>query len=146
MLYFQPYLKEGQDFEDIDISVHCDVKIFDWLLRYVEFKEWTLKKMKFCNPKSYTDQLNSIVRTGFFAKHVKYKKGERRTQIEQEKLQMANIANEPLQPILDLKNALSVLISSDFLQMHDLVKECISYVVLNLNDVVRLPIDMNCIN
>jgi len=59
---------------------------------------------------------------------------------------MANIANEPLQPILDLKNALSVLISSDFLQMHDLVKECISYVVLNLNDVVRLPIDMNCIN
>lgn len=59
---------------------------------------------------------------------------------------MANVANEPLQPILDLKNALSVLISSDFLQMHDLVKECISYVVLNLNDVVRLPIDMNCIN
>lgn len=35
MLYFQPYLSEGQDIEDIDISVHCDVKIFDWLLRYV---------------------------------------------------------------------------------------------------------------
>lgn len=30
--------------------------------------------------------------------------------------------------------------------MQDLVKECVSYVVLNLNDVVRLPIDMNCIN
>lgn len=30
--------------------------------------------------------------------------------------------------------------------MNDLVKECVSYVVLNLNDVVRLPIDMNCIN
>lgn len=51
-----------------------------------------------------------------------------------------------MQPILDLKNALSVLISSEFLQMQDLVNECVSYVVLNLNDVVRLPIDMNCIN
>ena len=55
MLYFQPYLKEGQDFDDIDISVHCDVKIFDWLLRYVEFKEYTLKKLKYPNAQAYTE-------------------------------------------------------------------------------------------
>lgn len=44
MLYFQPFLKEGQNIEDIDISVHCDVKIFDWLLKYLEFMEWTLNR------------------------------------------------------------------------------------------------------
>jgi hypothetical protein len=40
--------------------------------------------------------------------------------------------NEPIQPILDLKNVISVLLSSDFLQMENLVKECISYIVCNL--------------
>jgi len=63
MLYFQPYLSEGQDIEDIDISVHCDVKIFDWLLRYVQFKEWTLKKLKIShqNPVGNSEQLTRIV-------------------------------------------------------------------------------------
>ena len=48
--------------------------------------------------------------------------------------------------MLDLKNVISILISSDFLQMKELVNECISYVISNLHDVVRLPIDMNCLN
>lgn len=30
--------------------------------------------------------------------------------------------------------------------MDNLVKECISYIVCNMQDVVRLPIDMNCIS
>ena len=48
--------------------------------------------------------------------------------------------------MLDLKNVISILISSDFLKMKELVHECICYVVSNLHDVVRLPIDMNCLN
>jgi len=37
MKYFQDYLSsDHQTWEDIDISVHCDVKIFDWLIRYVK--------------------------------------------------------------------------------------------------------------
>jgi len=47
---------------------------------------------------------------------------------------------------LDLKNVISILISCDFLSMFDLVEECISFLVSNLHDVVRLPIDMNCLN
>jgi len=30
--------------------------------------------------------------------------------------------------------------------MEDLVRECVSYVITNLHDVVRLPIDMSCLN
>jgi hypothetical protein len=30
--------------------------------------------------------------------------------------------------------------------MQELVNECISYIVVNLHDIVRLPIDMSCIN
>jgi len=29
-------MKDGEEF---DISVHCDIKIFEWLLLYIEFKE-----------------------------------------------------------------------------------------------------------
>jgi hypothetical protein len=49
-------------------------------------------------------------------------------------------------PRLDIKNVISILISSDFLQMKVLVQECIDFVIDNLHDVVRLPIDMNCLN
>ena len=45
---------------------------------------------------------------------------------------------------MDIKNVISILISSDFLQMR--VLECIDFVIENLHDVVRLPIDMNCLN
>ena len=35
MKYFEKYLTEATSVEDIDISVHCDIKIFEWLLRYL---------------------------------------------------------------------------------------------------------------
>lgn len=36
MRYFAEYLTlEPQRWEEVDISVHCDVQIFDWLMNYV---------------------------------------------------------------------------------------------------------------
>lgn len=54
--------------------------------------------------------------------------------------------NNPEEPLLDLKNVISILISSDFLGMEPLVRQCIAFIKNNINDVVRLPIDMNCLN
>jgi hypothetical protein len=75
--------------EDIDISVHCDIKIFEWLMQYLKDNQ---------------------------------------------------------EPKLELKNVISILISSDFLGMARLVDECVKFIKDNLSDVVRLPIDMNCLN
>ena len=75
--------------DDIDISVHCDIKIFEWLMRYLK---------------------------------------------------------DNTEPNLDLKNVISILISSDFLGMAKLVNECVLYIKEHLSDIVRLPIDMNCLN
>ena len=66
MKYFEKYF-DGHDtehLEDIDIAVHCNVTIFDWLLRFVH----------------------------------------------------------GLEPEMELKSAVSILISADFLQMDDLVE------------------------
>ena len=36
MHYFAEYLSvDPQRWEEVDISVHCDVQIFDWLMNYV---------------------------------------------------------------------------------------------------------------
>lgn len=35
MKYFEKYLCDQKSLDDIDISVHCDVTIFDWLMKYV---------------------------------------------------------------------------------------------------------------
>lgn len=98
MKYFEKYLTEATSVDDIDISVHCDIKIFEWLMKYLKQKESEIIKPP--------DEL----------------------------------------PRLDIKNVISILISSDFLQMKGLVQECIDFVIDNLHDVVRLPIDMNCLN
>lgn len=37
MHYFAEYFAtDAQRWEDVDISVHCDVQIFDWLMKYVK--------------------------------------------------------------------------------------------------------------
>ena len=37
MCYFAEYLStDSQRMEEVDISVHCDVQIFDWLIKYVK--------------------------------------------------------------------------------------------------------------
>ena len=35
MKYFEKHLKMTDSVDDIDISVHCDIKIFDWLINYL---------------------------------------------------------------------------------------------------------------
>lgn len=37
MKYFAPYIEKDSD--DIDISVHCDIYVFDWLFKYMLNKE-----------------------------------------------------------------------------------------------------------
>lgn len=73
MKYFEKYLTEATSVDDIDISVHCDIKIFEWLMKYLKLKE------------------------------------------------SADASKEEPIPKLDIKNVISILISSDFLQMKVLV-------------------------
>ena len=51
-----------------------------------------------------------------------------------------------LKPAMEVKTAISILISSDFLQMAGLVDETLDYVSEHLQDILQLPIDMNCMN
>lgn len=39
MKYFEQYLREDNSGEKLDISVHCDVRIFEWLVKYVDYQQ-----------------------------------------------------------------------------------------------------------
>jgi len=89
MKYFEKYLVNDQkNLDEIDISVHCDIVIFDWLMKFVHRQK----------------------------------------------------------PEQDIKNAVSILISSDFLQMSGLVEDSLDFVVRHIEEIIQLPIDMNCLN
>ena len=78
MRYFDKFLVDGKSVDDLDISVQCDIRIFEWLVNY----------------------LNDVV-------------GEAKSKLEP-------------------KNAISVLISSDFLGIEELVEKCLIFVSKHL--------------
>jgi len=88
MKYFEKYLADQKSLDDIDISVHCDIQIFEWLMSYVHGNK----------------------------------------------------------PELEIKSAISILISSDFLQMAPLVAQTVTFIAQNIQSIILLPIDMSCMN
>ena len=79
MRYFAGYLSsDTQLWDEVDISVHCDVPVFEWLMRYV-------KRGMLEGPSGEV------------------------------------LSEEPPTPQLEPSNAVSILISSDFLKMDNLV-------------------------
>lgn len=91
MKYFERFLAENENgYDDIDISVHCDVEIFEWLMSFI---------------------------------------------------------HEPDKPpVLEKSIVVSILISSEFLQMEPLVDLCLEHIAENLNDIIKLPIDLSCVS
>eukprot|EP01052_Picozoa_sp_SAG31_P014062 SAG31_NODE_862_length_11416_cov_8.600336_4_plen_785_part_00 len=95
MKYFERFLvrrktgPEHMEEEEVDISVHCDISVFEWLV-------------------------------GFMRK--------------------------PHDSVLTVPSVVSILISSDFLQMRPLVDLSLDFMHRNLSPIVKLPIDFSCIN
>lgn len=119
MKYFEKHLKSSESTDDIDISVHCDVLIFEWLLNYIENDERKDKANE--NIKFY----DVVTKEGDHFKIV--------------------ATNKRKKPVFEIGNAISILISSDYLKMSKLVDECLDYFIGNINEILRLPIDMSCI-
>ena len=87
MKYFQSYLGgDSGSFDDIDISVHCDVHIFEWLVQWI---------------------------------------------------------HSPLRPPpLDSSSVVSILISSEFLEMERLVEHCLRFMAKHIDEILHMPIDL----
>ncbi|GMI26935.1 hypothetical protein TeGR_g442 [Tetraparma gracilis] len=95
MKYFQSYVKAeeaegGAGQPEIDISVHCDVNIFEFLVKYMH--------------------------------------------------------NPHTPPPFQSSTVVSILISSEFLQMTELCVLCLRFIARNLEEILKLPLDLSCIS
>ena len=59
---------------------------------------------------------------------------------------MSYIHNSNSRPKLDKSILVSILISSDFLQMDALVDICLDNIASRLHEIIKLPIDLSCIS
>lgn len=103
MKYFEKCLKNISSSDEIDISIHCDASIFEWLLNYInqleqiEARGWQLN-VQVCNGAEEASTTGDSQHSGDL-------------------------------PKLEVKTAVSILISSDFLKIDRLVNECIDFIV-----------------
>lgn len=57
-----------------------------------------------------------------------------------------NYIHDPIRhPQIDKSIVVSILISSEFLQMDSLVDICLENIAERLHEIIKLPIDMSCI-
>lgn len=113
MKYFESALKSMNEGDDFDISVHCDIKIFEWLLLYIEFEE------RKYNP-----------RVKFF-------------EIVSERIKDES---NKIKPEIRVEDAISILISAEYLKIPNLVDECLKFFVDHMNQILQLPLDLACIS
>jgi len=113
-----------KNLDDIDISVHCDINIFDWLMRYVKRDHPYLIERNIATPSTNVPDttVNNVIKYG--------KDGEIKS----------------IEPKLDIHNCVSILLSSDFLLMGNLVDKCIVYIAQNIEQVVQVPCVMSSMN
>lgn len=107
--------------DEIDISVHCDINIFDWLMRYVKRNHPYLNEKNIASKDNLDEKKNILLYT------------------QDNKLKY-------VEPRLEFSNCVSILLSSDFLLMGDLIDKCIIFIAKNLESVLQVPCVMSGIS
>ena len=129
MKYFDRCLKKISDNDEIDISIHCDAQIFEWLLNYIFAMEEYEKKQA---------NEDRSLKTNWQLKN---------QDAPTEKQSFANSAIMKYGgPKLDIKNAVTILIPAEFLKIDRLVRECLDFIGEHIEEISRVQVDMQCIN
>ena len=120
MKYFDRCLKKISDNDEIDISIHCDAVIFEWLLNYIIAMEEYEKKQG-------------------EAEKIDKKWSLKVQKCDEDKQSFANSAIMKYSgPKLDIKNAVTILIPAEFLKIDRLVKECLDFIGEHIEEISRV--------
>ena len=118
-------ITSGQSLEDVDISVHCDIAIFEWLMEWINREEANrLKRLlqEEDEDECYDDD-----------KHSKKRKRKGKG------------SEAELAPFLEPGNVLSILVSASFLKMSSLVEEALQFAHDNMNKILSVTHNLNCL-
>ena len=117
MGYFRD-ITTGQSLEDVDISVHCDVTIFEWLMKWIKTRDLPdgSEDGEGCDT-NYLDVGTSS----------------------------SNKRKLVGRPCLEPGNVVSILVSASFLKMEPLVEIGLKYVHQNMNRILLATHNLNCL-
>ena len=121
-LIFYRDITSGQSLEDVDISVHCDIAIFEWLMEWINREESNRQKRLLQDDDSFEDEDDN-----------KKKKKKRKA------------SDAKSAPFLDPSNVLSILVSASFLKMSSLVEEALKFAHDNMNKILAVTHNLNCL-
>ena len=131
MKYFDRCLKKISDNDEIDISIHCDAVIFEWLLNYIFAMEEYEKKQN--DKEKFNRAVGNSVNNAWASK------GGADGDDGKGKNSFANSAIMQYNgPKLDIKNAVTILIPAEFLKIDRLVKECLDFIGEHIEDISRV--------
>lgn len=143
MKYFDRCLKKISDNDEIDISIHCDAVIFEWLLNYIFAMEEYEKKQS--EQEKFNRAVGNSVSPNWQLKV--HKTQNENGDTEKDKNSFANSAIMQYGgPKLDIKNAVTILIPAEFLKIDRLVRECLDFIGEHIEEISRVQVDMSCIN
>ena len=130
MKYFDRCLKKISDNDEIDISIHCDAVIFEWLLNYIFAMEEYEKKQ--ADQEKFQRAVGNSVTPA-------WKKNLNEDGTEDKKTAFANSAIMQYGgPKLDIKNAVTILIPAEFLKIDRLVRECLDFIGEHIEEISRV--------
>ncbi|CAM9547483.1 unnamed protein product [Ectocarpus sp. 13 AM-2016] len=156
MKYFQSYLVGASSpYDEIDILVHCDVRIFEWLFQYIHSSDGKTAGRSKRSSGSHDNDAEHDDNHGDTSKPTRNSSSRSGDNSSENGAASGgggsgdssgsrpDIAGPPP---LEVPLAVSILISSDFLQMQRLVAECLGFVGKHLTEIVKLPIDLSCLS
>lgn len=122
MKYFETHLTVGiaadGTLPDVDISVHCDARVFEWLVNYISETE--------PRPRISEHDLSHDGCLNF---------------LSTSPLCLANYIS-----LAAGGSVVSLLVSSEFLQMESLMNECLVYFRDHFRTVMKVPLDISCLS
>ena len=121
MGYFRD-ITSGQSLEDVDISVHCDVTIFEWLMDWLKAQQLNGLNTDYPNAVVVVDQ-----------------------DLDVTNLEDSSANSEITEPELNANNVVSILVSASFLKMGPLVDITLMYLHQNMNNVLLTTHNLNCL-
>lgn len=166
MKYFQAYLNQSNEHDEIDISVHCDVDVFEWLVAYMRRRQQPLKPVKHIlqrqqhrDPQSQPTQLSRQSEVSLLAavdgngdgltgvdSGAANGSSEASTTLSYPSAAATATATLASPPRLSLDNVASILVSSEFLQMEPLVDECVRFIATRMQAFLQLRVDLSCLS
>jgi Domain of unknown function (DUF3342) len=132
MAYFRAHLTQPREGDtEVDITVHCDARVFEWLVNYISeaeprprICEWVfalnLASLGECVSPG-TSELQCLCVFGLVGRGI-------------------NVCPAASGSVI------SLLVSSEFLEMDDLRKDCLAYMRDHFRSVIKIPLDLACLS